>query len=288
MKRLCVFAAFGAIAFVSAPAQAQQSVTLFTVCMTHYGDNERPNDVTPVARVTWPSNQGTVLQINSAYFSVMLERGVRFYKAQCWGGDSAERVVGAMNQWEEMSGYAKRPRREQALNDIFPAMFDQSFRTLSSSSRGLSRSDYSAVAVDSAVDSAANAKVERERERERASADARARSGPPQQLEITASPASTGPTAAELRAQRHAGVEARNAAALKQYQDELARQQQAVAEFDAANDRVAAEKSAQAARVQAVQEEYQRQQAAHAAEIERQRAEYREQYKAATGSYPSD
>ncbi len=283
MKRLCVFGAFAGFALVSVPAQAQRSETLFTVCMTHYGDKDRPNDVTPVAHVTWPNNLGTRLQINDAYFAVMQRRGESFYKAQCWSADSAEVALGAMNQWEEISGYAKRPRREQALNDIFPAMFDYSFGQLSSFQRGLSRSSYSAVAVESGVDSSANAKIEDDRRRERERADARARSDPPQQLEITA-----GPSAAELRAQRHAEVEARNAAAQKNYEEELARQQQAVADFNAANDRVAAEKAAQTSRVQAVQEEYLRQQAAHAAELERQRAEYRERYKAATGNYPSD
>lgn len=282
MNRLCVFGAFAACALSSAPAQAQESVTLYVACMTHYGDNDRPNDVTPVAKVNWPSAMGTVLQINSAYFSVMQQRGVRFYKAQCWGAETAERALGALNNWEEISGYAKRPRREQALNDIFPAMFDYGFGMLSHV-RGLSRSAFSAESVDTAVDGADNAKIERDRKSEKERAEARARSGPPQQLEITA-----GPTAADLRAQRHAEVEVRNAEAQKKYQDELARQQQAVADFNAANDRVAAEKSAQSARAQAAQEEFQRQQAAHAAEVERQRQEYREQYKQATGSYPSD
>ena len=283
MKRLCVSGAFAVFAFVSIPAQAQESETLYVACMTHYGDTDRANDVTPVARVIWPSIRATRMQIDSAYFGVMQQRGVRFYKAQCWSAPTAEAALGALNTWEELSGYGKRPRREQALNDIFPAMFDRSFETLSRMQDGLSRSAYSAVAVGSAVDAADNARIEKVGKEARERAEARAKAGPPQQLEITA-----GPTAAELRAQRHAEVEARNASAQQKYQEELARQQQAVADFNAATDRVASEKAAQAARAQAAQEEFQRQQAAHAAEVDRQRQEYREQYKQATGSYPSD
>ena len=283
MKRLCVSGAFAVLAFVSVPAQAQESETLYVACMTHYGDTDRANDVTPVARVIWPSIRATRMQIDSAYFGVMQQRGVRFYKAQCWSAPTAEAALGALNTWEELSGYGKRPRREQALNDIFPAMFDRSFETLSRMQDGLSRSAYSAVAVGSAVDAADNARIEKVGKEARERAEARAKAGPPQQLEITA-----GPTVAELRARRHAEVEARNASAQQKYQEELARQQQAVADFNAATDRVASEKAAQAARAQAAQEEFQRQQAAHAAEVDRQRQEYREQYKQATGSYPSD
>lgn len=282
MKRSCVFGAFAAIVFVPLPAQAQESETLYVACMTHYGDNDRPNEVTPVARVVWPSVRATRMQIDSAYFGVMQERGTRFYKAQCWSAPTAESALGALNTWEGLSGYGKRPRREQALNDIFPAMFDRSFQTLSRIQGGLSRSAYSAVAVGSAVDGADNAKIEKDKKERIERAEAEERS-PPQQLEITA-----GPSAAEVRAKRHAEVEARNAAAQQKYQDELAKQQQAVANFNAAKDQVAAEKAAHAARAQAAAEEFQRQQAAHAAEVERQRQEYREQYKQVTGSYPSD
>ena len=283
MKSGCVSGVFAAVAFISTPVAAQESETLFVACMTHYGDNDRPNDVTPVARVVWPSVSATRMQIDSAYFGVMQERGVRFYKAQCWGAPTAEAALDALNTWEGLSGYGKRPRREQALNDIFPAMFDRSFQTLSRMQDGLSRSAYSAVAVGSAVDGSDNAKIEREREERRERAEAQAKAGPPQQLEITA-----GPNAAELRAQRHAEVEARNAAAQQKYQEELAKQQQAVADFNAATDKVAAEKAAQAARAEAAQEEFQQREAAHAAEVERQRQLYREQYKQVTGSYPSD
>lgn len=265
MKRLCVFGAFAAFASMSVPAQARESVTLYVACMTHYGDNDRPNDVTPVAKVTWPSALGTLLQINSAYFGVMRTRGERFYKAQCWSGDTAEQAANHMNDWEEMSGYGTRPRREQPLDDIFPAMFDRSFSDLSRSRDGPSRSDYSAVAAASAVDAAANAKIERERQRERERTESRAGSGPPQQLEITAGPVA--PTAAELAAERHRAVEERNLAAQAKYEAELAEQKRKVAEYEQAQRDYEALKAEQRAAAETVLADHQRQMEAHAQEV---------------------
>lgn len=86
--------------------------------------------------------------------------------------------------------------------------------------------------------------------------------------------ASAGEAAREkARAAREADYQARFA----KYEQDLAEQQRKAAEFEAAKQRMAVDKAAQAERVKAVQDAYQKQLAAHQAEVEaanKARAEY--------------
>jgi hypothetical protein len=270
MKNLCV-AAVAACALIPAPAEAQEIATLYVVCMTHYGDNDRPNEVTPVARVNWPSKLGTVLQINDAYFKVMQKRGPRFYKAQCWGNEDADRALSGLNQWEGMSGYSQRLRHEQAFDDIFPAMFDEGFANMSWNSK-VSRSSFSATEVGSAIDGKENAAIARDRAK-----PATVRK-PIQNLEIAGPSAPTGHrmTNAEADA-KYAAEMAEYGKSMAAHADALKQQQQALADVEA-------QKASNAAKAAAAQ-------AAHEAELAAARAAqeaYREQYRQATGHYPDN
>lgn len=267
MKPFCVTGALIASAVLATPAQAQESVTQYVVCMTHYGDADRPSDITPVVRMTWPSPRATVLQINDSYFHIMQQRGPRFYKAQCWASSTAERAANAVDQWEEISGYGKGPRREQAADEIFPAMFDYSYSILSRMDDNITRASFSAIVVDSAVDAAANAEIKKVRKE---AEELETRRKPPQQLEITAGPSAP-------KKMSNAEADAKYAAEMADYQKALDARAQAEAQRQQAIDAAEQQKARNAAAAGAAQAEY-----------ERQRAEYRERYKQATGSYPND
>lgn len=268
MKHLYLLGAVTAIGAIAAPASAQDSVTVYVACMTHYGDADRPNDVTPVAKVTWPSAMATRMQIDDAYFGVMQERGVRFYRAQCWTTETPEGAPRARDNWEGMSGYAKRPRRAQAINDIFPAMFDRAYEKMWRGHDGLRRSDFSAIEVGAAVDVVANDKVKRDIEAERKNAEERERRGPPQKLELVA-PSNHRPR------MTNAEADAKYAADMAEYRKTMAAHDAAVAEHKAALDAVEQQKAANAAATASAQ-----------AEFAKKQAEYREKYKEVTGSYP--
>ena len=272
MNYLCVAAAFCACASISVSAEAQDSASLYVVCMTHYGDNDRPNDVTPVAKVNWPSTQGTVLQINSAYFNVMQQRGERFYKAQCWGGPDADRVLSGLNQWEGMSGYAKRPRREQALNDIFPAIFDEAYSSLSRMSSNVSRASFTAVAVGSAIDVEENAAHVRERAKP-ATAERHS-----EKLEITP------PSGTATHRMTKAEADAKYEAEMAEYRKTIAAHDAAMKHYQQALADVEAQKARSAEKTSAAL-------AAYEAELTAARAAqeaYRERYKEVTGHYPEN
>ena len=272
MKHLCVAAAFAACASISTLAQAQDSATLYVACMTHYGENERPNDVTPIAKVNWPNNQGTLIQINNAYFKVMQQRGERFYKAQCWGGQDANRALSGLNQWEGLSGYAKRPRREQALNDIFPAMFDEGYSSLSRISSNVSRSSFSAIAIGSAIDSKENAAIELKRAKP-ATAES-----PSENLEIAL------PSRTASHRMTNAEADAKFEAEMAEYRKTMAAHDAALAQHEQALAYGEAQKARNAAKTSAAQAAYE----AELAAAQAAQQAYREQYKQATGHYPEN
>ncbi len=270
MQRLFLGCAFTALAITASSASAEESVTLYVACMTHYGDTDRPNDVTPVAKVTWPSARATRGQIDDAYFGVMQSRGVRVYKAQCWSTETPEGAPRARDTWEGLSGYAKRPRRAQAFNDIFPAMFDHAFPKLSRMYDGLSRSAFSAVEVGPAIDVVANDNVKRDIETERKRAEDEAKRGPPQKFEIVAGPS-------HRPRMTNAEADAKYAADMAEYRKTMAAHDAAVAQHKAALDAVEQQKAANAAATASAQADY-----------AQKRAEYREKYKEVTGSYPPE
>ena len=267
MKHLYLLGGFAALAF-AVPASADESVTVYVACMTHYGDTDRPNDVTPVAKVTWPSPRATRMMINDAYFGVMQARGVRFYKAQCWTTETPEAAPRARDEWEGMSGYGKRPRRAQAFSDIFPAMFDRAYENMWRGMDGLRRSDFSAIEVGAAVDVVENDKVKRDIETERKNAEDRERRGPPQKLEIVAGESGR-------PRMTNAEADAKYAADMAEYRKTMAAHDEAVAQHKAALDAVEQQKAANAAATASAQ-----------AEFAKQQAEYREKYKEVTGRYP--
>jgi hypothetical protein len=272
MKHLCVAAAFAACVSISSVVQAQDSATLYVACMTHYGDHDRANDVTPVAKVNWPSNQATLIQINNAYFKVMQQRGERFYKAQCWGGQDADRALSGLNQWEEMSGYAKRARREQALNDIFPAMFDEGYGSLSRMSSNVSRSSFSAIAVGSAIDGKENAAIERKR------AKPATVESPSEKLEIAV------PSGTSTHRMTNAEADAKYEAEMAEYRKTMAAHDAALKQHEQALADVEAQKARNAAKTSAAQSAYE----AELAAAQAAQQAYREQYKQATGHDPEN
>lgn len=102
----------------------------------------------------------------------------------------------------------------------------------------------------------------------------------PNALTVVSDSSSANTTAGTGEATREKARAAREAdyqAKVSKYEQELAEQQRKVAQFEAANQRMAADKAAQAERLKAVQDVYQKQLAAHRAEVasaNNARAEY--------------
>jgi len=154
----------GLAAIVMGPsgiAHAQQAAShqLLAACAIHFGEQRKPTQFTPVAKLTAPilplgsrDPPQTAYLVNLNWGEFVTKRGIKHSTTFCIFGDTIAELRRRLEIWEERSSYRRNPKEELSFGETWPRLLDQLYDN-NRFHRGITRSMFSAEAAGSVAES---------------------------------------------------------------------------------------------------------------------------------------